>query len=117
VEATPPWAEPGLAETFITVWQVSPALYPGDPELYTALNRGLVAAARATTAADYAGAVFRMQSASRRIVEFCTDFDIVLTPTLALPPVAIGWQEEGVDGALAQLMRNVAFTPFTASPT
>jgi amidase len=113
-EATPPWTVPGLAEKFITVWQVSPALYPGDPSLYTPLNRGLVEAAQTTTAADYASAVFEIQAAARRIVGFWSDVDVVLTPTLALPPVPIGWQEEGADGAIAQLMRNVAFTPFTA---
>ncbi len=37
----------------------------------------------------------------------------MLTPTLALPPVPIGWQEE-VDGAIEQLLRNTEFTPFTA---
>ena len=113
-EATPPWTVPGLAERFITVWQVSPALYPGDPSLYTPLNRGLVEAARATTAADYASAVFEIQAAARRVVGFWSDVDVVLTPTLALPPVPIGWQEEGAEGTIAQLMQNVAFTPFTA---
>jgi amidase len=114
VEETPPWTVPRLAETFITVWQVSPALYPGDPELFTRLNRGLVERARETSAAEYATAVFEIQAAARRIVEFWNGVDVVLTPTLALPPVPIGWQEEGADTAFAQLMRNVLFTPFTA---
>ncbi len=114
VEATPPWSEPGLVEAFITVWQVSPALYPADAELFTPLNRGLAAAARTTSAADYGAAVALVQTASRRVVAFTSGFDVVLSPTLALPPVPIGWQEEGVDGAIEQLMRNVVFTPFTA---
>ena len=37
----------------------------------------------------------------------------MLTPTLALPPVPIGWQD-AVEGAIAQLLRNTEFTPFTA---
>ena len=37
----------------------------------------------------------------------------MLTPTLALPPVPIGWQD-AVDGPIEQLLRNVEFTPFTA---
>ena len=49
-----------------------------------------------------------------RIVAFWSELDVVLTPTLALPPVPIGWQDEGVDGALEQLRRNTLFTPFTA---
>ncbi|MDQ3378870.1 MAG: amidase [Actinomycetota bacterium] len=114
VEATPPWTGAGLLDAFITIWQVSPALYPVDPELLTPLNRGLAESARATSAADYASAAFHLQTAARRIVSFWQDADIVLTPTLALPPVPIGWQEEGVDGAMEQLARNTLFTPFTA---
>ena len=55
----------------------------------------------------------RLQALARRTVAFWQKFDIVLTPTLALPPVPIGWQEEA-DGAIEQLLRNTAFTPFTA---
>ena len=79
----------------------------------TSLNRELVEAARATSAADYARAAASLQMLARRIVGFWSTADVVLTPTLALPPVPIGWQEE-VEGAFAQLRRNVEFTPFTS---
>jgi amidase len=114
VEATPPWSEETPIDDFITIWQVSPALYPVDPELLTPLNKGLVEAARRTSSAEYAAAAARLGMAARRIVAFWSRHDVVLTPTLALPPVPIGWQEEGVDGALEQLRRNTLFTPFTA---
>ena len=114
VEATPPWAGAGLIDAFIAVWQVGPTLYPVDPELLTPFNRDLAAAARRSSAADYAKAVLELQTASRRIVAFWKEVDVVLTPTLALPPVPIGWQEEGVSGAIEQLHRNTVFTPFTA---
>jgi amidase len=114
VEATPPWSEPDVFDTFITIWQVGPALYaPDDLALLTPLNRGLVESAHATSAADYARAVVRLQALTRRIVGFWRQVDVVLTPTLALPPVPIRWQE-AVDGAIEQLLRSVAFTPFTA---
>lgn len=114
VEATPPWREPDLERTFIAVWQVGPALHPvEDLSLLTPLNRGLVESASASSAADYARAVVRLQAVARRTVAFWKDFDVVLTPTLALPPVPIGWQEE-VEGAIEQLLRNTVFTPFTA---
>ena len=113
-EATPPWREPTLFDTFIAVWQVGPALHPvEDISLLTPLNRGLIEAAHAASAADYGRAVASLQILARRIVAFWNDFDVVLTPTLALPPVPIGWQEE-VDGAIEQLLRNTEFTPFTA---
>jgi len=50
---------------------------------------------------------------ARRIVAFWSEVDIVLTPTLALPPVPIGWQD-AVEAAIPQLRRNTEFTPFTA---
>jgi len=57
--------------------------------------------------------VARLQAIARRTVAFWRDFDVVVTPTLALPPVPIGWQES-VAGAIEQLLRNTVFTPFTA---
>ncbi|MGI8480139.1 MAG: amidase [Gaiellaceae bacterium] len=113
-EATPPWTGAGLLDAFIAVWQVSPALYPVDPDLLTPLNRGLAESAHKSSAVEYAQAAFHLQTGARRIVTFWQDADIVLTPTLALPPVPIGWQEGGVDGASEQLRRNTMFTPFTA---
>lgn len=114
VEATPPWREPDLALAFIAVWQVGPALHPiEDLSLLTPLNRELVESARTTSAADYARAVARLQAVARRVVAFWQDVDVVFTPTLALPPVPIGWQD-AVEGAVDQLLRNTAFTPFTS---
>ncbi len=113
-ESTPPWIEPNLIDSFVRVWQVGPALHPvEDLSLLTDLNRELVEAARTTSAADYGRTVQQLQAVSRRIVSFWDDVDIVVTPTLALPPVPIGWQDEA-DGAFAKLRRNTAFTPFTA---
>jgi amidase len=112
-EETPPWRDPSLFELFIRVWQVGPALYPLDATQMTPLNRGLVESARETSAADYARAVAQLQVLSRRIVAFWSGTDLVLTPTLALPPVPIGWQE-AVEGPIEQLFRNTEFTPFTA---
>jgi amidase len=115
VEASPPWGEDDeLIHSFIVIWQVSPTLYPVDPAHLTPLNRGLAEAARTTTAAEYASAAMKLLESARRIVAFWNDVDVVLTPTLALPPVPIGWQREGVDGSLEQLRRNTVFTPFTA---
>jgi amidase len=114
VQATPPWRSPGLLDDFITIWTVGPSLFPADSELFTPLNRELAQRARETSSADYAAAVFRLQASARTIVAFWQGFDVVLTPTLALPPVPIGWQELDADGALEQLRRNTVFTPFTA---
>ena len=114
VEATPPWTDPDLFHTFIEVWQAGVALHPiDDLSLLTPLNRGLVESARASSTVDYVRAVARLQAIARRTVAFWNGIDVILTPTLALPPVAIGWQES-VEGAIEQLLRNTEFTPFTA---
>jgi amidase len=113
-EATPRWRVPRLFDDFIVVWQTGPTLFPADPELFTPLNRELAERAHATPSADYAAAVFRLNAAARGVVAFWDLFDVVVTPTLALPPVPIGWQEQDATGALEQLERNTWFTPFTA---
>lgn len=114
VEAVPPWREPDLMHAFLTVWQIAPALHPiEDPSLLTPLNRGLLDSAEACSAAEYGRAVVALQAHARRVVAFWSDWDVVLTPTLALPPVPIGWQE-AVEGPLEQLSRTAEFTPFTA---
>jgi amidase len=113
-EGAPAWHESDLLARFIAVWQVGPALQPvEDISLLTPLNRGLVEAALAESAADYGRTVASLQMLARRIVAFWNDVDIVLTPTLALRPVPIGWQD-AVAGAIPQLLRNTEFTPFTA---
>jgi amidase len=113
-EGSPNWHEPDLFHTFLEVWQVVPALHPiDDPSLLTPLNRGLLDSARTSSAADYARAVARLQLLARRTVAFWEDVDILVTPTLALPPVPIGWQAS-VEGAIDQLLRTSEFTPFTA---
>ena len=114
VDATPAWSDARVLDLFITVWQVGPALYPAPLDTLTPLNRGLAEVARSTSSADFALASLELQAVARRIVAFWNDYDILLTPTLALPPVPIGWQEEGVTGALEQLRKNTVFTPFTA---
>jgi amidase len=113
-DATPRWSDAPLIDLFITVWQVTAALYPVPLDALTPLNRGLAEVARETSSVDFALASLELHAAARRIVEFWGDYDVLLTPTLALPPVPIGWQEEGVTGALEQLRKNTVFTPFTA---
>ena len=115
VEDHPRWTDPDLGVAFITVWQVGPALQPvEDLSLLTPLNRELVQTARATSSVEYGRTVARMQAYARQVVAFWQEHDVVLTPTLALPPVPIGWQEEEPGGAVEQLARNLEFTPFTA---
>jgi amidase len=114
-EATPPWDGAELVEHFIRIWQVGPAAMGIDFELLEPINRALAEDAVATPSPDMTVSVYRLQAAARRIVAFWDDVDVLVTPTLALPPVPIGWTFDDTDGdPHAAFMRQFLFTPFTA---
>ena len=71
--------------------------------------------ARTTPSPEAAVAVMRLQALTRQIVAFWSDVDVVVTPTLALPPVAVGWTWDGADGdPQVAFSRQWQWTPFTA---
>jgi len=115
VEATPPWQLPEMILAFIRVWQVGPATAGvEDVSLLEPINRALAERARATPAPDYGAAIMQLQTIARSVVAFWDDVDVVVTPTLAMLPVPIGWTWEDTDGdPLAAFMRQTLFTPFT----
>ena len=113
-EAAPEWGAAELMEDFKPVWQVAPSLYPiRDPSVLSPLNQAFLRASAETSSAAYAAAVSRLQLRARKIVSFWSSYDLLLTPTLAMPPVPIGWEAEPED-PWEQFDRAVAFTPFTA---
>jgi len=116
VEAAPPWSIPEMFLAFVRVWQVGPATAGVDDlSLLEPINRALAEQARATPSPDYGAAIMQLQTIARRVVAFWDDFDVVVTPTLALPPVPIGWTWEGTDGdPLQAFARQALFTPYTA---
>jgi amidase len=114
-EATPLWNDPELVEHFVRIWQVGPAAMGIDFELLEPINRALAEDAVRTPSPDMTVSVYRLQAAARRIVAFWDDVDVLVTPTLALPPVPIGWTFEDTGGdPHAAFMRQFLFTPFTA---
>jgi amidase len=114
-EATPDWGDAGLLDDFKPVWQTAPALYPVvDPSVLSPLNQAFLQGALATTSGAYAAAISRLQLRARRIVSLWAHYDLLLTPTLALPPALVGWETEPAD-PWEQFDRAVQFTPFTAA--
>jgi amidase len=114
-EAAPDWGGSELMEDFLPVWQAIPALYPiADASLLSPLNQWYLDGAVATTSPAYAGAIGRLQLRARRIVTLWAEYDLLLTPTLAMPPVAVGWDTEP-DDPREQFDRAARFTPFTAA--
>jgi amidase len=114
-EAAPPWNDPDLAPHFVRVWQAGPASMGIDFDLLEPINRALAEDAVATPSPDMTVSVYRLQAAARKVLAFWDDVDVLVTPTLALPPVPIGWTFEDTDGdPHAAFARQFLFTPFTA---
>jgi amidase len=114
-EAAPDWGGQDLMEDFLPVWQAIPALYPiADPTELSPLNQWYLEGAVATTSPVYAGAIGRLQLRARRITALWADYDLLLTPTLAMPPAPLGWETEPEDPR-EQFDRAACFTPFTAA--
>jgi amidase len=115
VEATPPWRSETMLDDFICVWQAGPATAGIDDfALLEPINRVLAERAVATPSPLQVGAVMRLQALVRRVVAFWDDVDVLITPTLALPPVPIGWTYEETGGdPYRAFLRQPLFTPFT----
>jgi amidase len=111
-EATPPWRDPELPRAFGRVWRPLPTVYGVEDEsLLTPLNRQLCERARATPSPDYVAAAQTLQRVALAVVPFWHDYDVVVTPTLALPPVKIGWLDASEE---ARATLGLPFTPFTS---
>jgi Asp-tRNA(Asn)/Glu-tRNA(Gln) amidotransferase A subunit family amidase len=65
------------------------------------------------SAADYVQMLNRLHAISRRIQAFFTSYDILLTPTLAEPPVPLGVLDMMSEDIAAYTERLWRYTPFT----
>jgi len=60
---------------------------------------------RQISASDYSGALRALQRAARQVGAFFEKYDVLLTPTLATPPMEIGWlQPTGVKAVALKLL-------------
>jgi amidase len=113
VEISIPWGAEDLRELFTVVWQTIPTLHVSDTSQLEPLNAAFAARAFATSSVEYLDAYSLLQRYGRRVAAFCAGYDVVLTPTLALPPVPVGWVREPED-PWDQHARAIEFTPYTA---
>jgi amidase len=113
VEEVPVEWSSDLREPFTIVWQTIPSLYVSDTSQLERFNAAFAERALATSSADYLRAYSAVQKFGRRVAAFCAGYDFVLTPTLAMPPVTVGWVREP-DDPWEQYERAIEFTPFTA---
>jgi amidase len=100
---------------FETIYYAYATLTPVDPaqeQVLLPLTRYLRERGRATAAPDFIFAQAYMQFVVRIAVATLGAYDAILTPTLAAPPVPVGYFDE-VDPA-ENFERQKRFTPFTA---
>ncbi len=110
-EAAPEWADPEITPLFVTLWQAR-SVDGCEPRELELINRTLIESGAQTSSLEYVRALSRLQSKARGIVAFWRDYDLLLTPTLALEPVPVGWVFES-DHPWEQFARMGLFIPFT----
>jgi amidase len=116
VDDVPAPAGGAVVPAFETVWSVlstlTPVPAPDEPKLRP-LTRWLRERGGRVSGHDYAAAMATLQAAARRILIDLVDYDAVLTPTLAMPPVAVGALRDDADPA-RDFDNQKRFTPFTS---
>jgi amidase len=108
----PPW----VVGAFETVWTVLSTLMPVDPareaELQP-LTRHLRERGRSVDGSAFALAAIGLQVVARQVVVAASTYDVLLSPTLAQPPLPVGAISDATDPA-RDFDDNKRFTPFTA---
>jgi len=86
------WESEAVAEGYGIVRRASMASFPADLEKFGPAIRGLVEQGRRLSALDFFTAYERAATLAQSVVNapLLSDFDFLLTPTLGLPPMAIG---------------------------
>ena len=123
-EAAPDWVQPALIDTFIAVWiaEIGAGIEslatilggPPDPDKLEPLSREILEAARAMPAPQALNAISMLRAVGRGIVGWWADHDVLVTPSLAIPPQPLGWLEpEPGEPAMKMLYSAGRFTPFT----
>ena len=100
VESDPVWPDPGeFLMGFLTVWSTIAAGIPDlDVERIEAHNRANWDQAVATNAIEFSEAEMMLQRQSRVMTEqFGRDFDVLVTPTMGVEPLACGAIWNGID--------------------
>jgi amidase len=106
----PPYA----VALFETVWSVMATVTPVDParegELQP-LTRYLRERGRAVDAPTFALTLLGLQGVARRLVAATSTYDVLLSPTVAQPPLPVGALRDAADPA-AEFEAVKRFTPF-----
>lgn len=102
---------------FETCWAVLTALAilpPGGEDRLRPLTRWLTARGRAVSGPEFGLAVGELRRVAAATVRTLAPYDVVLTPTLAQPPLRVGEIRDDADPA-RDFENQKAFTPYTSA--
>ena len=105
-----------IADCFNTIWAVKSLdtlIDPADEHLLRPVTRAWREYGRGISGTAYAAAVATMQRAARAAAVATAGYDVLLTPTLGLPPQPAEYFREDGD-VMGNLRRQGAFTPYTS---
>ncbi|MGW1074586.1 amidase [Streptomyces sp. NPDC002537] len=112
-------ADPALGEAFVALWKVVATLAPvpeGREELLRPLTRHLRGQGERVGGPEFARALYGLRKVTQLVADGLqppgTGYDVLLTPTLAQPPLPVGALRNDADPA-AEFAGVVPFTPFT----
>ncbi|MET7799490.1 amidase [Streptomyces decoyicus] len=113
-------ADEGILHAFTRVWSVLAANRPLPPEgeeLLMPLTRYLRARGAEVSGTDFARSMYAFRVLAQSLADGLmppeTGYDVILTPTVAAPPVPVGGLRNDADPQ-AEFSALGAFTPFTA---
>jgi amidase len=107
--------DPSYSPAFRTVWQAGAASIPAEGDgldLLEPLTRWLVGQGRALSARQLGEALSALTAFERSIIRQFSDYDAVLTPSLAMTPRPVGWYD--TDDPERNFAQQVQYTPFTS---
>ncbi len=123
-EVDAPWKGADLLPTFSVLWatQVAASVMHGQivtgtepsAENIEPLSMWLYETGNSIQAPQYAAAVVQLQAFARGIISFWNDWDLVLTPSLATPPVRHGEIDPLGENPAYEFKKSGEFTPWTA---
>lgn len=113
-EADPGWTDPAVFPALRTLFQSLIAYHPIDDfSVLEPGNRILAEAGSRTSSIELVRALIALQAYARRVVGFLDDFDVVLSPVLAQPPILVGavFAEEDPWQVGSAMMDFMPYTP------
>jgi len=106
-----------MEQAFVTLWSSGCAstlkLLKVTKDQVEPLSWALFEMGSRYSAPDYLLALQTVQWVSRQFARFFSDYDVLLTPTLAEPPVPLGTFDSPEDDPLKGFRRAGEFVPFT----